>query len=139
MGLKVCAAGILFRNGKILLGKRSAGRDFYPDVWDLPGGHRKDSETPEETLVRELKDELGITPIEFKHIALLHEPKNSTYGEYDYRILLVTDWLGNATNLTPDEHSEIGWFAPADAARGLIWPIRVIRRFFVAFRCNEAI
>ena len=47
---KVGSAGILFQDGRILLGKRSANRDFYPNVWDLFGGHSEKKETPEETL-----------------------------------------------------------------------------------------
>lgn len=32
----------------------------FPDHWDLFGGHIEDGETPEEALVREVKEELGI-------------------------------------------------------------------------------
>ncbi|MBI2850401.1 MAG: NUDIX hydrolase [Chloroflexi bacterium] len=117
MELKVCAAGILFRDNKVLLGKRCSDRDFYPDTWDLPGGHCKDNETPEETLLRELKEELGITITEFNYVALLHEPKVSLYGEYYYHIYLVTNWLGAVRNLTTGEHSEIRWFEPDDALK----------------------
>ena len=115
MELKVCAAGIIFRDRKILLGKRHADRNLYPNIWDLPGGHCKDYETPEETLIRELKEELGITLIEFNYVTLLHEPKTNLYGEYDYHIYLVTDWFGTVSNQTPNEHSEIRWFDPDDA------------------------
>ena len=32
-------AGVLVRGTEVLLGHRSPGRRWYPDVWDLPGGH----------------------------------------------------------------------------------------------------
>ena len=32
----------------------------WPDHWDLPGGEREPGETPEETVLRELWEELGI-------------------------------------------------------------------------------
>jgi 8-oxo-dGTP diphosphatase len=32
----------------------------FPDHWDLIGGHVEDGETPDEALVREVKEELGI-------------------------------------------------------------------------------
>ena len=38
---------------------------FYPNVWDIIDGHCIDSETPEETLIRELKEEIGVIPISF--------------------------------------------------------------------------
>ena len=32
-------AGVLVRGAEVLLGHRSPHRRWYPDVWDLPGGH----------------------------------------------------------------------------------------------------
>ena len=34
-----CVTGALIRDGKVLLVKRSPEMRFYPDVWDLFGGH----------------------------------------------------------------------------------------------------
>lgn len=110
MTLKVCAAGILFKDDKILLGKRSANLKFYPDIWDIIGGHCKNNETPEQTLSRELKEEIGVTPIRLIHIAVLHDPKPDIHGDYEYNIYLVTGWIGSPKNLSPNEHAELGWF-----------------------------
>ena len=35
----------------VLLGRREAGRAFYPDVWDVLGGHLEPGETTEQALV----------------------------------------------------------------------------------------
>ena len=112
---EVCAAGILAKDNKILLGKRHANRDFHPNTWDLPGGHCVDGEIPAETLIRELQEELGITPTEFNYLTLLHEPKIDLYGEYDYHSYLITAWQGIVANLVPGEHSKIQRFLPTDA------------------------
>ncbi len=46
----------LLRDGdRLLLCHRSAGRRWYPDVWDLPGGHVEDGEVASAALVRELR------------------------------------------------------------------------------------
>jgi 8-oxo-dGTP diphosphatase len=45
---------------RVLLCHRSARRRWYPDVWDLPGGHVERGELPGASLVRELREELGI-------------------------------------------------------------------------------
>lgn len=35
----------------VLLGRREAGRAFYPGVWDVLGGHLEPGETTEQALV----------------------------------------------------------------------------------------
>lgn len=106
-----CAGGILVKDNKILLGKRSGDLQFYPDVWDIIGGHCEDGETPEQALKRELGEEIGITPTSFNRIAVLHDPENA---EYEYHIYVVKDWTGVPRNLTC-EHSEVAW-VPIDEA-----------------------
>lgn len=32
----------------------------YANMWDLPGGHVEDGETPNECIVREMKEEIGV-------------------------------------------------------------------------------
>jgi 8-oxo-dGTP diphosphatase len=55
-------AGIFVREGRLLLARRPAnGR--YPGLWELPGGKVEPDESPEEALVREWKEELGVTPL----------------------------------------------------------------------------
>jgi len=33
----------------------------YPDMWDVPGGHVEAGETPRDCIVREIKEEMGLT------------------------------------------------------------------------------
>ena len=107
-----CAAGILIKENKILLGKRSRNRTFYPDVWDIIGGHCKDNETPEQTVSRELEEEIGVTPVNFYHVAVLHDSDDE---DYEYHIYVVTEWTGSPQNMAPEEHSEIVWIAIDEA------------------------
>jgi 8-oxo-dGTP diphosphatase len=57
--IRICAAAMVVRDSKILLGKRASGKLLYPDVWDLPGGHLEAGESPEQALIRELEEELA--------------------------------------------------------------------------------
>lgn len=55
------AAGVIFRgDGSFLLGRRAPGT-FYPGYWEFPGGKVEAGESPRDALVRELREELGIT------------------------------------------------------------------------------
>ena len=115
--MKICAAGVLLKDNKILLGKRASSREFYPNVWDAFGGHCKEGENIEQCLIRELKEELGITPIDFIPLGILQEQESQTYGKYEYHIYLIIKWAGKPANLSLKEHSEIGWFKIKEAIK----------------------
>jgi 8-oxo-dGTP diphosphatase len=78
-------------------------------MWDIVGGHWMEGETPEQTLVRELGEELGVVPMEHHLLAVLREPKPELNGESSYYVFLVTEWNGMPRNLCEDEHSELAW------------------------------
>ena len=61
-----CAAAILLKDNKILLGKRAARRRMYPGYWDLVGGHCEPDESPKSALLRELREELNICATDFR-------------------------------------------------------------------------
>jgi 8-oxo-dGTP diphosphatase len=56
--LQVVAA-ILEREGRILIGQRTREQS-HPLKWEFPGGKVEFGETPEQAVVRELDEELGI-------------------------------------------------------------------------------
>jgi 8-oxo-dGTP diphosphatase len=56
----VVASGIIFKDSKILIAQRKKHTILEPNKWEFPGGQIEFSETPEECLKREIKEELGI-------------------------------------------------------------------------------
>ena len=70
--IEVCAA-IIINNNKILLTQRVYGE--YKDKWEFPGGKIEENETKEETIIREIKEELD---------ASIKVEKFLTKVEYDY-------------------------------------------------------
>ena len=113
--------GLIVQAGRILLGRRSAERQFYPNVWDMFGGHVEPGEGHEQTLVRELDEELGITPVEWTFLETLTVDlpavNTSPPDLLIVHIYLVTDWTGTPVNMQPEEHSTIGWFSVDEAIR----------------------
>src|SRR5438067_11946248 len=102
---RVCVGVLLQRGGRILLGKRSATRAFYPDVWDVPGGHVEPGETVEQALARELHEEIGVTPAVWTPLGSFEAPAGSG-GTLTLHLFVVTAWQGTPRNLLPEEHAE---------------------------------
>lgn len=57
--LLVAACALIDADGRILLAQRPEGKSLA-GLWEFPGGKMEPGETPEETLVRELEEELGV-------------------------------------------------------------------------------
>jgi 8-oxo-dGTP diphosphatase len=57
--LLVAACALVDVDGRVLLAQRPPGKTLA-GLWEFPGGKVEPGETPEETLVRELHEELGI-------------------------------------------------------------------------------
>lgn len=82
--LLVVAAALIDAQGRVLMQQRPAGKQ-HAGLWEFPGGKVEAGESPEEALVRELAEELGIvvtahdlaptmfssTPAGTRHLTLL--------------------------------------------------------------------
>ncbi|MEM0899758.1 MAG: 8-oxo-dGTP diphosphatase MutT [Pseudomonadota bacterium] len=55
----VSACALIDRDNRVLLAQRPEGKSMA-GLWEFPGGKVETGETPEETLIRELEEELGI-------------------------------------------------------------------------------
>ena len=109
-------AALIIQSQMILLGRRSARRAFYPGVWDVFGGHVEPGEQHQQTLIRELQEELGITPTKWRFLETINTSLPSS-DELTLYLYLVTQWTGTPANLQLDEHSAIGWFSLAEATQ----------------------
>jgi 8-oxo-dGTP diphosphatase len=114
-------AALIIQSQRILLGQRAADRAFYPGVWDVFGGHMEPGEGQHQTLVRELQEELGITPTQGVYLQTIHlSPPASPDQPADQVIIhlyAVTAWEGTPINRQPHEHSVIGWFSLEEASQ----------------------
>lgn len=115
----VVAAGLVVRDGRVLISRRPEGR-HQGGKWEFPGGKLEVGESPEEALVRELREELGIET----KTGRIREVKFYQYPDRDVLLLfywsrLVSGWprkidCGDFAWAMPQELPEYD-FAPADA------------------------
>lgn len=105
--IKVTAA-ILKNNDKILIAKRPKG-DVFEGKWEFPGGKLEEGKTPEQCLIRELFEELGINT---KIIRYLYTIPHA----YPHKsiILLVFEVSIIGGELELHAHQEIRWVYPYD-------------------------
>lgn len=58
---KIIVSAVIKKKNKILLARKAVGRGPYPDTWHIPGGAvNYNTETCEEAIIREIKEETGI-------------------------------------------------------------------------------
>ena len=56
----VAACALIDADGRVLIAQRPEGKSMA-GLWEFPGGKVEPGEQPEQSLIRELKEELGIT------------------------------------------------------------------------------
>jgi 8-oxo-dGTP diphosphatase len=103
--LTVAACALVDTDGRVLLGQRPAGKPMA-GLWEFPGGKVETGERPEQTLIRELKEELGIVVNE----ACLAPLTFASHSYPDFHLLMplyvCRRWEGTATAL---EGQQLAW------------------------------
>jgi 8-oxo-dGTP diphosphatase len=111
-------AAILIHNNKLLIAQRKS-TDILANKWEFPGGKIEVNETPEDCLIREIKEEFSID------IKIQSHFGNSVYKYPNFIIKLIAYrilWISGEINII--DHQDYKWvslnelskfnFAPAD-------------------------
>jgi len=106
--LYVAACALIDQDGRILMSQRPAGK-MFSGLWEFPGGKIEKDERPEQTVTRELREELGIEPCErclqpFSFVSHAYETFHLFMPLY-----LCRQWDGFAR---PREGQAIKWVFP---------------------------
>ena len=103
--LIVAACALIDADGRVLIAQRPEGRSMA-GLWEFPGGKVEAGERPEETLIRELKEELGIVVRD----ACLAPLTFASHAYPDFHLLMplyvCRKWQGS---VTAREHAQLAW------------------------------
>jgi 8-oxo-dGTP diphosphatase len=104
----VAACALVDTDGRVLIAERPAGRSMA-GLWEFPGGKVEAGETPEATLIRELKEELGIVVNE----ACLAPLTFASHSYPDFHLLMplyvCRRWEGT---VAAQEGQRLAWVRP---------------------------
>ncbi|MGZ5923045.1 MAG: (deoxy)nucleoside triphosphate pyrophosphohydrolase [Rhizomicrobium sp.] len=109
----VAACALIDPDGRVLIAQRPPGKSMV-GLWEFPGGKVEPGERPEETVIRELREELGIT---------IKEPclapftfASHTYTDFQLLMPLYVcrRWEGT---VTAREHAALKWVKPRELAQ----------------------
>lgn len=113
----VAACALVDPDGRVLVTRRPPGKDMA-GLWEFPGGKVEPGETPEATLVRELREELGIDT----RSACLAPLTFASHAYDSFHLLMplyvCRTWEGI---VQPLEGQGLKWLRPRDL-RGLDMP-----------------
>jgi 8-oxo-dGTP diphosphatase len=104
----VVACALVDVDKRVLMAQRPEGKPLA-GLWEFPGGKVEAGERPEETLMRELKEELGVTVDE----ACLAPLTFASHSYPDFHLLMplyvCRRWQGTVTAL---EGQKLAWVRP---------------------------
>ena len=101
------ACAIIEKEGKVLAAQRGATM-ILPLKWEFPGGKIEAGESPEECLVRELREELGVTVF----IGAALSRATHVYADFTVTLYPYTCRLSGGL-ITMHEHHALKWIEPA--------------------------
>ena len=132
MKRKIGVKAFIFRDGKLLIIKRSNYSNFLPFSWDLPGGRIEEGEDIKEGLKREVKEEVNLDvdilyPINVHHF--IRNDKIIIHG-----ITFLCKYKDGEVKLSR-EHIEYRWVSLEEAknflSERLKNDIKIIKEWFL--------
>jgi 8-oxo-dGTP diphosphatase len=106
--LLVAAVALIDPDGRVLVAKRPEGKQLA-GLWEFPGGKVEEGERPEQALIRELKEELGIDVAE----SCLAPLTFASHAYEDFHLLMplyvCRRWKGIVSS---HEGQELKWLRP---------------------------
>jgi len=116
--IRVSAYGLLRRDGEMLLCRLSETVGMNPGKWTLPGGGMDFGEDPEDAVVREFKEETGLTVTVNKLVAVdsLCDSMPGWSPTHNIRIIYSVKYISGELHYEQDGSTDLcAWHSHAQA------------------------
>jgi len=114
----VCGAAVM-NGGKVLVIRRSLKEETFPGMWELPSGKKENLESPDQAMVREVKEETGLdvtagSPFQVFSYSVEKEYEIRDTTQINYKVKLADS---NPKIVLSTEHEAFAWVTLQDVSR----------------------
>lgn len=96
---------ILVKDDQVLLGERI--NSYAEGMFGVPGGRVDEEESVEDCMKRELKEEVGVVPVEFRLVGVVKDWQETDF--FVHFVFVCTKWQGEIQFCEPDKSEEWQW------------------------------
>lgn len=114
MNTRVIVSAIITKGNNFLVLKRAGSSRFAPHEWELVSGFIDEGETAEQTILREIKEELGVDGSIQKSLPIYE--MNDKDGRWIVVPFLASIDTQEKVKIS-DEHSEFEWMTLEDMSK----------------------
>ena len=118
------ARGVIFIDGKVLLAHQIKADNTF-----LPGGHIEHGENAKAALVREIEEELGVTPVVGRFIGAVEHAWVDDFDNHEINLLFeaaIPDLNSSAAPASLEPHLEFLWARPEELVSHNLLPVPMI-------------
>lgn len=98
--------GVIIENGKVLITQRGDKKNF--GKWEFAGGKINSNESPEDAIIREVKEELNLIVEVSREI--------TRYNFQEYNLIFMLCFISGKNSLILNEHLNYRWIDTGDVA-----------------------
>lgn len=107
---------IMVKDNQVLLGKRI--NSYAEGMFGVSGGRVDDQESVEVCMRRELKEEVGVEPVEFRLTGVVKEWQKTEF--FVHFVFVCTEWQGEIGVCEPEKCEGWQWFKLDDLPEKIV-------------------
>jgi len=111
----VAGHALIVRECKYLVTRRSRINTYMPLKWDIPGGIVEPGETVEDTIHREVNEEIGLT-IDVGRVVYVYANRDQLPVRQTFQTVFICKYRSGEVCLNPSEHDTYQWLEYDDIA-----------------------